>query len=252
MVQSLVARLLIASISVVALAGCACKSDRHVPAGRDPYIPFGPRDIRNDKSHTAVFSNQTVLVPGIPFETRQNEYLRLADSTGRDFNMLFGPYPRLAPPASLHVRNPDVTAVIDLGFSMMMGKQPSAIFKTVRTYSAGTYYIGWINGGDVYVFCENSSHGRPVAVLPDAGEAFAKAELTTGSYAKITGGTSISIVRYFEEGRADRLLPGIDPEVVEFLTYARSRGLAAGLFRQGEYFLGRYENGIPSEDLTPR
>lgn len=233
-------------------AGCSCPHRVACNPRQDPYVPFGPRDIRNDSRHTAVFSSQTVLVPGVPFETRQNEYLRLADSTGRDFNMLLGPFPRLGSPAVLRARNPDVTTVIETGFALMMGKQPNAIFKTVRTYSSGTYYIGWVNGSDVYVFCENSMAGHPVIAAPDSGEAFTKTELATGQYARIQNGQAVSVVRYFDQGHADQLLPGLEPEVVEFLTYARSRGLAAGLFKQGQYFLGRYENGIPPEDLDSR
>lgn len=236
--------------SLMSAGGCACTHHGSSPR-IDPYMPFGPRDIRNDSRHTAVFASQTVLVPGVPFETRQNEYLRLADSSGRDFNLLLGPFPRLGRPASLRARNPDVAAVIEAGFAMMMGKQPNAIFKTVRTYSSGTYYIGWVNGDDVYVFCERSNSGHPVVVEPDKGQAFPKTELSTGQLARISNGQTISVTRYFEPDHADQLLPGLTPEVVEFLTYARSRGLAAGLFKQGEYYLGRYENGIPAEELNP-
>ncbi|MCX5691347.1 MAG: hypothetical protein NTV94_16420 [Planctomycetota bacterium] len=244
-----------ATLATILLAGgCACKhrSGHGTVPHQDPYVPFGPRDIRNDSRHTAVFSNQTVLVPGVPFETRQNEYLRLADSGGRDFNLLLGPFPRLGRPAVLRARNPDVAAVIEEGFAMMMGKQPNAIFKSVRTYSSGTYYIGWVNGNDVYVFCEKSSTGHPVVAQADKGEAFAKTELSTGQYACIRNGQAISVTKYFEPGHADQILPGLAPDIVEFLTYARSRGLAAGLFKQGEYYLGRYENGIPAEELMPQ
>jgi hypothetical protein len=236
--------------TLVLIGGCTCTHRSGSPR-IDPYVPFGPRDIRNDSSHTAIFSSQTVLVPGVPFETRQNEYLRLADSGGRDFNLLLGPFPRLGRPAVLRARNPDVMAVIEAGFAMMLGKQPNAIFKTVRTYSSGTYYIGWVNGNDVYVFCENSRSGHPVVARPDTGEAFPKTELATGQCAIIRNGQEVSVIKYFEPGRADQLLPGLSPEVIEFLTYARSRGLAAGLFKQGEYYLGRYENGIPAEELNP-
>jgi hypothetical protein len=233
----------ILSMGVVLLVSGGCQQ----PKKR---MPFGPFDIRNDDKHTSTMLTTTVLVPGVIHETRQNDILHRADSSGREFHMLIGPYPRLGEPARIVARNETVETVTLQGFAAAIGQQPIVVINWVRTYSTHTHYFAWAAPDNtVYVFAEETETDAPVVITPEPGATFPRTEITSGQYARIVDGTTLTVHSYFDRGDRSTLSRGVPADIVEFITYVRSREVAAGLVTQNYAFRGRYVDGIP--DLPP-
>lgn len=225
-------------IMAAGLGGCQQQKRR---------MPFGPFDIRNDSQHTSTMITRTVLVPGVVHETRQNDILHRADSDGREFYMLMGPYPRLGNPAKIVARNETVETVTIDGFLAAIGQQPIVIVNWVKTYSTHTHYFAWAAHDDtVYIFAEETQTGAPVVIEPEPGATFPRTEITTGQYAKIVGGSIITVHNYFVPGDRQHLVPGLPVDLTEFITYVRSREVAAGFVKQDYAFRGSFSNGIPN------
>lgn len=208
--------------------------------------PFGPFDLRNDSRHNGTLATELVLVPGVPFETNQNIIFRRADSSGRDFHMLIGPYPRLGAPAQITARNEEVVTVTSVGFVAAIGKQPIVITRFFVTSSSHTHYLCWAGPDNTdYVFAENATPGYPINLAPEPGATFAPAALLTGQFAAYTPATGLRIGQYFDPATPGSLSPGLTPELVDFITYVRSREVAAGMVSQDAFFRGIYTDGIP-------
>lgn len=206
---------------------------------------FGPFDIRNDARHNATIATDLVLVPGVPFETNQNVILRRADDSGRDFSMLMGPYPRLGTPARITARNELVETVTTHGFLAAIGKQPIVIIRYVRTSSSHTHYLCWAGPANTdYVFVEQADPEHPVVLTPEPGSTFAPVSLTTGQFATITDST-VTVGTYFDATTPGALAEPFPPDLTDFVTYVRSREVAAGFVPQGSFFTGIYSDGIP-------
>ncbi len=234
---------LLLSVSTLLLAAGGCQQQKK-------RMPFGPFDIRNDDKHTSTMLTTTVLVPGIIHETRQNDILHRADSSGREFHMLIGPYPRLGEPARIVARNESVETVTVTGFAAAIGSQPIVVINWVKTYSSHTHYFAWAAPDNtVYVFAEETAPAAPVMIEPEPGATFPRTEITSGQYAKIVNGATITVHNYFEGGDRGVLSRSLPADLVEFVTYVRSREVAAGLVTQSYAFRGRYADGIP--DLAP-
>jgi hypothetical protein len=206
----------------------------------------------NDRSRSAYVVTEKVLVPGVPFSTQQNELLHQSDTSGRDYYLLFGPYPRLAGTSTITVRNPDLTVVVEDTpfFGVVTGTKPTAVVKSVRTFSEGTEYILCSVGDKVAVFCESSHTGRPVVLESDnpTGFPLPRTEVSTGQYATVDRAGAVAVRKYFEPSHPEAIDPTLPAELVEALTYARGRSQAAGLIPQGKFYLGRFDKGIPPAD----
>ena len=152
------------------------------------------------------------------------------------------------------MRNPDLTVVAGDApfFGVITGTKPTAVVKSVRTFSDGTEYILCSVGETVVVFCESSHSGRPVVLESDnpTGFALPRTEVTTGQYAVVDRTGAVNVRRYFDPAHPEAVDPSLPAELLEALTYARCRSQAAGLIPQNKYFLGRFDRGIPPAEET--
>lgn len=201
-----------------------------------------PRHI-NDSQHNAAMLTRTVLVPGVPFSTNQNAVIRVADSGGRNFELLLGPYPINGGNGTVVTHNSELEIVLVEGFAVAIGKQPHVRTRTGLGGSNGTHFTVWSTADADYFFVEQAVATHPVRVTEFSTNK--THVLSEGDYVKFSRqGLAAVRGRYFNPlNRATGLLI-TDPVLVDFITYTRWRTAAGGFTPQNAYFMGTYQQSV--------
>jgi len=192
---------------------------------------------------------QTILVPGVPHTTTQNELLRLADTNGRDFVALLGPFPFNGRPAEVVAYNTEAEVEVVNGFVAAIGKQPAVMVRTGRGSSDGTHYLVWADKDSDLFFVESADDKHPVRIKTKRGPAV---DLTTGQFAEVFLDGRVVRGEYFVPGTKGSPVTHQDERVKTFVNYVRSRSVAAGLFSQHLFDLGAFADGIPHNTPTAK
>lgn len=204
-----------------------------------------PRFV-NDSQHNAAMLTRTVLVPGVPFSTNQNAVIKVADSGGRDFELLVGPYPINGGNGTVVTHNSELEIVLVEGFAVAIGKQPHVKTRTGAGSSSGTHFTVWSTADADYYFVEQAVATHPVRVTEFSTKKVHV--LSEGEYVKFSR-QNLPAVRgwYFNPRlRATGLLI-TDPVLVDFVTYTRWRTTAGGFTPQNAYFMGSYQQSVVTQ-----
>lgn len=227
---------------------------------------LSPRGIINPPGKAGIVATGVVLVPNVPYSSNQNILIRNQDSSGRDYDLLSGPYPATGPATQLTVRNgvkgriktegrdaprtsmgllarpgpqaqaTDVAEVVEGNgdqFLYVIGKMPPTSSRRVIIGTPGTEYAVYIkdSANQDLVCVLDSTTGSPVQCVLRDGNGVPTphmVELVKGQYVKVTvdGQGSPSFGPVLP-------IPGPndpDPDGVRpFLQYVHERAQAAGL-----------------------
>lgn len=203
-------------------------------AGCGATHPRGRSGAINPPGEAGIVATGLVLVPGVPFMTNQNVLLKSRDSSLRDYELLVGPYPKLAGEAGINLHNSVATAEITgESFGYLSGYMPITRTKRVLAGSLGTVFATRVNDTDQYdmiivldakptapVVCEllNPATGVPTGVTRSVAKGF---------YVKVRTSGGVPV---FD---ATKPIPAVgqpDPDgVLPFLDYVAARAKAAEL-----------------------
>ncbi|MBS0195354.1 MAG: hypothetical protein JSR77_01215 [Planctomycetes bacterium] len=211
------------ALAGMALAGCTVRP------------PLSPRAIVNKPGQAGLVQTGLVLVPGVGYSTNQNVLLRSQDSSGRDYDMLAGPFPKMGAPVTLTLHNSISTlALSGDAFIYGIGKMPISRSKRVIVGTEGTEYAIRVNdaGDSDLVVVISSTSGKPVncTLLDASGAPIPSTGINLDANYYVTvkpdgaGGHVFGPVTK-TPGPADP-----DPDLVrDFLKYVESRAMAASL-----------------------
>jgi len=207
---------------------------------------YHSRPIINDSQHNAAMLTRTVLVPGVPFSTNQNAVIKIADSGGRNFELMVGPYPIKGGNGTVVTKNSELQVLLVEGFAVAIGKQPHVKTKTGSGSSSGTHFTVWSLPDGDYFFVEQAVATHPVRVVEYSTNK--THVLSEGEYVKLSS-NGLPAVRgwYFSPKYRATALLITDPLLVNFVTYTRWRSAAGGLISQNAYFMGSYSQSVITE-----
>jgi len=244
----MISRMLALTVTSFVAAGCqsgrpaagssGSVSTRAVTAAETTSMGSAPAKAQT-VAEAGFFITRTVLVPGAKYETAQNilfEYgpATLPDGRVRDFQGLVGQYdPRAVVPGSATITYQSAIPSMKLvdGFALVVGQQPVVVSTKLKTASAGTTFVHWVQplqGRRPYsevIVALDAHPASPVLVSRvDANGVpigTTIATLPEGTYVKITDAA----------GPYQVLPVPTDPtdEVFKFLQYVEARRVAANV-----------------------